>query len=111
MRGAQRPLIITDRGVRDARLIEIAQAAFESGGVDAKLVFDDVPQDSSTEAVADIARLYRARDCDALIAIGGGSVIDTAKAANILVSEGGEDLRVYAGTNVLKRRLKPLFVL
>ncbi len=111
VRGAQRPLIITDRGVRDARLIEIAQAAFESGGVDAKLVFDDVPQDSSTEAVADIARLYRARDCDALIAIGGGSVIDTAKAANILVSEGGEDLRVYAGTNVLKRRLKPLFVL
>ncbi len=111
VRGATRPLIISDPGVRDARLIEIAQAAFESGGVNASLVFDDVPQDSSTRAVAEIARLYRARDCDALIAIGGGSVIDTAKAANILVSEGGDELRVYAGTNVLKRRLRPLFVL
>lgn len=110
-RAALRPLIITDKGVRAAKLIELVQAALESGGVTAELVFDDVPQDSSTTAVAAIARFYRDHGCDSLIAIGGGSVIDTAKATNILVSEGGDDLRAYAGTNVLKRRLKPLFVL
>jgi alcohol dehydrogenase len=110
-RSAARPLIVTDRGVRGAKLVEVVQAALESGGVTAELVFDDVPQDSSTAAVAAIARYYREHDCDSLIAIGGGSVIDTAKAVNILVSEGGDDLRAYAGTNVLKHRLKPLFVL
>jgi alcohol dehydrogenase len=70
-----------------------------------------VPPDSSTDVVADIARVYRSRGCDSLIALGGGSVIDTAKAVNVLVSEGGDDLHAYAGTGVVKRRLRPLFVL
>lgn len=110
-RGVSRPLIVTDRGVRAAGLLEPVQGALKSGGVDASLVFDDVPQDSSTGVVSSIARLYRREQCDCLIAIGGGSVIDTAKAANILVSEGGDELSPYSGTNTLKRRLKPLFVL
>lgn len=110
-RGVDRPLIITDRGVRAAGLLEPVQGALKSGGVASELVFDDVPQDSATGVVASIARLYRRESCDSLIAIGGGSVIDTAKAVNILVSEGGEELQRYSGTNVLKRRLKPLFVL
>jgi alcohol dehydrogenase len=110
-RGAKSPLLVTDRGVRAAGLLEPVQGALKSGGVAASLVFDDVPQDSSTGVVSSIARLYRREQCDSLIAIGGGSVIDTAKAANILVSEGGDELAPYSGTNVLKRRLKPLFVL
>ena len=111
VRGAARPLIITDGGVRNTGLIGVVQGALQTAGIDASLVFDDVPQDSSTTSVGAIARLYRDKGCDSLIAVGGGSVIDTAKAANILVSEGGDDLRAYAGTNVLKHRLKPLFVL
>ena len=111
VRGATRPLLVTDRGVRAAGLLAVVQAALGSAGLDAGPVYDDVPQDSSTLAVGAIARLYRAHGCDALIAVGGGSVIDTAKAVNVLVSEGGDELSVYAGTNVLKRRLKPLFVL
>jgi len=110
-RGVSRPLIVTDRGVRAAGLLEPVQGALKSGGVSAELVFDDVPQDSATGVVASIARLYRREQCDSLIAIGGGSVIDTAKAVNILVSEGGDELAQYSGTNTLKRRLKPLFVL
>lgn len=110
-RGAARPLIVTDPGVRGAGLVGVVQAALQSANVAAELVFDDVPQDSSTTAVLAIAELYRSERCDALLAVGGGSVIDTAKAVNILVSEGGDDLHAYAGTNILKRRLKPLFVL
>lgn len=110
-RGVSKPVLVTDRGVRAAGLLEPVQGALKSGGVDGSLVFDDVPQDSSTGVVASIARLYRRELCDCIIAIGGGSVIDTAKAVNILVSEGGDDLHKYSGTNVLKRRLNPLFVL
>ncbi len=110
-RDASRPLIITDKGVRGAGLVEVVQAAIKSAGVAANLVFDDVPQDSATHTVSAIAKLYRSEGCDSIIAVGGGSVIDTAKAANILASEGGSDLTAYAGTNVVKRRLRPLFVL
>jgi alcohol dehydrogenase len=110
-RGVSRPMVITDRGVRSAGLLEPLQAALSSGGVDGSLVFDDVPQDSSTGVVSSIARMYRREQSDAIIALGGGSVIDTAKAVNILVSEGGDDLHGYSGTNMLTRRLRPLLVL
>lgn len=111
VRGASRPLLISDRGVRAAGLLDAVQAALRSADVRADAVFDAVPQDSSTRVVAAIAQLYREHRCDALIAVGGGSVIDTAKAVNVLVSEGGDDLARYAGTHVLRRRLQPLFVL
>ena len=46
----------------------------------------------------------------AIIAIGGGSVIDTSKGVNILVSEGGNDLLKYSGAHNLPKPLKPFFV-
>jgi alcohol dehydrogenase len=109
--GAKRPLLVTDRGVRGAGLVEIVTAALSSGSVTVPAIFDDVPPDSSTTVVAEAARLYRQNDCDSIVAVGGGSVIDTAKAVNILVSEGGDNLRAYCGASVLKRPLRPFFVL
>src|SRR5690606_42018263 len=57
------------------------------------------------------AKLYRENHCDAIIAVGGGSVIDTSKATNILVSEGGDDLLKYSGAHNLPKTLKPFFVI
>lgn len=109
--GATRPLVITDKGVRAAGLVDVVLGAMVNAAVEYPPVYDDVPPDSSTDVVTDIARVYRSRGCDSLIALGGGSVIDTAKAVNVLVSEGGDDLHAYSGTGVVKRRLRPLFVL
>ncbi len=73
-------------------------------------IYDDVPPDSSKAVVRDIAGIYRSEKCDSIIAVGGGSAIDTAKAVNILVSEGGDDIAKYSGAGVLKHPLKPFFV-
>lgn len=108
--GAKRPMIITDKGVRGAGLLEPVIAACEESGLDIVSIFDDVPPDSSKAVVRDIAGIYRSEKCDSIIAVGGGSAIDTAKAVNILVSEGGDDIAAYAGAGVLKRPLKPFFV-
>jgi alcohol dehydrogenase len=110
-RGVSKPIIVTDRGVRGAGLVAQLQGALASANVPCDVVYDDVPPDSSTGVVTAITHVYRREGCDGIIAIGGGSVIDTAKAVNILVSEGGDDLLAYSGTHGLKRRLKPLFVL
>lgn len=108
---ASRPLIITDKGVRGAGLIDHVLAAFAESGMDVIDIFDDVPPDSSLKVVKDITRLYREKQCDSIIAVGGGSVIDTSKGVNILVSENGNDLADFSGVGVLKKPLKPFFVI
>ncbi|AYA04106.1 iron-containing alcohol dehydrogenase [Acinetobacter sp. WCHAc010034] len=109
--GATRPLIITDKGVRSNNLLAPIEAAFESTDAVIGCIFDDVPPDSSLETVRKAAQLYRDNNCDAIIAVGGGSVIDTSKATNILVSEGGDDLLKYSGAHNLPKPLKPFFVI
>ncbi len=109
--GSKRPMIITDKGVRSNQLLTPIEAAFESTDVVLAYIFDDVPPDSSLETVRAAAAAYRDNQCDAIIAVGGGSVIDTSKATNILVSEGGDDLLKYSGAHNLPRPLKPFFVI
>lgn len=106
-----RPMIVTDPGVRSAGLLDPVISACQESEVTIAAIYDEVPPDSSTTIVRDIANLYRQQQCDALIAIGGGSSIDTAKAVNILVSEGGEDIAAYSGAGVLTRPLRPFFVI
>lgn len=109
--GAKRAMIITDKGVRSNNLLEPIQAAFEDTESTIAVIYDDVPPDSSLQTVRTAAELYRQNNCDAIIAVGGGSVIDTSKGVNILVSEGGDDLVKYSGAHNLTRPLKPFFVI
>jgi alcohol dehydrogenase len=106
-RGAKKPLVITDKGVAGAGLIDIVSRAL-GDRVQADLIADDVPPDSDLRVVNRLARLYRDNACDAIIAVGGGSVMDTAKGINIVVSENAEDLMAFSGVGALKRPLKPL---
>ena len=107
---ARRPMIVTDKGVRGAGLLDPVLAACEESGLEIISIYDDVPPDSSTDVVKDIAGIYRSEKCDSLIAVGGGSAIDTAKAVNILVSEGGDDISKYSGAGIIKHPLKPFLV-
>src|SRR5690606_12212846 len=79
VRSASKPLIITDKGVRGAGLVDIALEAFAGGDLKVGAIYDDVPPDSSLDVVRRAAQLYRDKGCDSIIAIGGGSVIDTSK--------------------------------
>ncbi|MCL7945356.1 iron-containing alcohol dehydrogenase [Marinobacter sp. ATCH36] len=108
--GAKRPMIVTDKGVRAAGLLDPVLAACEESGLEIISIYDDVPPDSSTGVVKDIAGIYRREKCDSLIAVGGGSAIDTAKAVNILVSEGGDNIAEYSGAGIIKHPLKPFLV-
>ncbi len=107
VRGASRPLLLSDAGVVAAGLVDTVTGAMGTGSASPGPLFDQVPPDSSMASVRSAVALYRERGCDSIIAIGGGSVMDTAKAVNILATEGGEDLQRFAGANNLTRPLKP----
>jgi len=91
--GITRPLLVTDKGLAKtgmaARILDLLPAK------DKTPVFDDTPS-NPTETAADAAlALYREHDCDGLIALGGGSPMDLAKAVGLLATHPGP-LRQYA---------------
>ncbi len=108
--GSKRPLLVTDKGVQGAGLVDVLLKAAGESALVFGAVFDEVPPDSGTRTVAAAAAVYRAKRCDGIVAVGGGSVIDTAKALNILVTKGGEDLVAYSGAGTVTGRLAPFVV-
>lgn len=109
--GAKRPIIITDKGVSQAGLIKYVVDSF--GGTDTVIgaIFDETPQDSSNVVVNQIAAIYRANNCDSIIAVGGGSAIDTAKGVNIVITENSDDLLKFMGNYRLNKPMKPFVVI
>ncbi len=104
---SSRPMIVTDKGVMGAGLIVPVKKSLGTK-LNAGAYYDNVPADSDVKTVLEIAKLYRSSKCDSIIAVGGGSVLDTAKGVNILVSENSDNLMDFAGSGALKRKLKPL---
>lgn len=105
--GSQRPMIVTDQGVVAAGRVDVVHQAV-APAISIAAVEDGVPPDSEVKIVTQLAGVYRKKRCDAILAVGGGSVIDTAKAVNLLVSEKSDDLTRFMGAGNLKRPLKPL---
>ncbi|MCP3940896.1 MAG: iron-containing alcohol dehydrogenase [Desulfobacteraceae bacterium] len=105
--GAKNPMVLTDKGVQAAGLIDIVIGAIDNK-LSIKTIEDQVPPDSDLKIVNRLACVYHEKGCDAIIAVGGGSVLDTAKGINILVSEQAQDLMQFTGAGVLKQKLKPL---
>ncbi len=101
------PMIITDKGVAAAGLVDIVVDAVKNK-ISIGFITDIVPPDSDVKIVNELAGMYRKNQCDSIIAIGGGSVLDTAKGVNILVSENSENLMDFTGAGSLKHKLKPL---
>lgn len=110
--GVKKPIIVTDKGVVNAGLIDIVKDSFSNGdGAAVGAVYDDTPVDSSIHAVNEIAAIYREKGCDSIVAVGGGSAIDTAKGVNIVLSEDADDLLKFTGNNRVRATMKPFVVI
>jgi 4-hydroxybutyrate dehydrogenase len=90
--GMSKPLVVSDPGVRAAGVLDMALAAL---GALPHAVFDQTPSNPTEAAVRAAVEVYKRQGCDGLIAVGGGSSIDLAKAVAILATHPGE-LKTYA---------------
>lgn len=91
--GISRPLIVTDRGIVNAGLIE---KVLEKAGGDRKFaIYDGTLENPDEASVIDARNLFRQEGCDSVIAVGGGSSLDLAKAVSLLVTH-PEPLDQYA---------------
>ncbi len=106
--GISRPLIVTDAGVKAAGVLQKALDALPGMAV---TVFDETPSNPTEAAVRAAAAMYKANNCDGLIAVGGGSAIDCAKGVAIAATHEGP-LTTYAtiegGSLKITDRVAPL---
>jgi alcohol dehydrogenase class IV len=85
--GMIRPLYLTDQGLIKCGVFSTVRRAMPA---DTKFaVFDGTPENPTVEGVERALSAYRAGDCDGIVAVGGGSVIDTAKAVSLLSGHPG----------------------
>ena len=106
--GISKPLIVSDAGVKAAGILQKAVDAL--GGLP-HAIFDQTPSNPTEAAVRAAAEIYRAQQCDGLIAVGGGSAIDCTKGVAIAATHEGP-LSHYAtiegGSPRISERVAPL---
>jgi len=101
--GVERPLVVTDPGVAGAGLLD---RLVENLGE--HVVFDEVRPNPDIELVNRGAGIFRDSGRDGLVALGGGSSIDTAKSIGVVAEHGGSILDYEYGRTPLSRRIPPL---
>ena len=90
--GIQKPLIVTDVGVRAAGVLDKALLAL---GTMPHAIFDQTPSNPTEAAVRAAVEILKAHGCDGLIGVGGGSSLDLAKGVCIAATHPGS-LKTYA---------------
>jgi len=101
--GLQRPLLITDEGVVAAGL-----AARAIDLLPDPVVFTEVVPNPDTDLADAAADLYMAEGCDGLVALGGGSPMDVAKAVGVVAVHGGSIAQYEWGHDPIACRIPPL---
>jgi choline dehydrogenase len=105
--GMRRPLLVTDAGVKAAGLLDTALEALRGSDVE-PVVFDKVRANPGVELVDAGAAEYRAQGCDGLVAIGGGSSMDTAKGIGIVAVHDGSIVDYEWGHSPIRSRIPPM---
>lgn len=107
--GIRRPLIVTDRGVKAAGIIDTVLVALGDAGTVA--LYDGTPSNPNEAAVREAVGAYRKGDCDGIVAVGGGSSIDLAKGVAVCATHDGP-LQGFAviegGANRITSRTAPV---
>ncbi|MGI6586951.1 MAG: iron-containing alcohol dehydrogenase [Gracilibacteraceae bacterium] len=106
---AKKVMIITDGGLVNAGMVKRIEEIIRTEGMKS-IIYDEIeanPKDYNVEACAEKARV---ESVDTLLAFGGGSPIDAAKAVSVLVRQGGK-VRDYKGKGKIKNDCLPLITI
>ncbi|MGP7818611.1 iron-containing alcohol dehydrogenase [Niallia sp. 01092] len=107
--GVSKVLLVTDPGIQNAGLADPVIASLKEADIEV-VVFNKVEPNPSIHVVAQGTSLYLENDCNGLVAVGGGSSMDTAKAIGVEVVHGEPVLEYEAaeGKKPLTKRIPPL---
>jgi len=104
--GGDRVMLVTDPGIIAKGWIDEALGYLKQEGLKT-IVYDNVVTNPRNFQVEQGALEYSRNECDVIVAIGGGSPMDTAKGIAILVSNQGR-IEDYVGCNLITQPIPPL---
>src|SRR5256886_12426334 len=103
----KRPMVVTDQGIVKAGLLDEAPKPLRAAGLD-PVTYDQVRANPGIALVDAGARYYKSERCDGLVAIGGGSSIDSAKGIGVVAVHGGSIVQYEWGKDPIHSRIPPL---
>ena len=107
--GAKRVLLVSDPGIVAAGHADRVQRNLRSARLQVT-VFDQALENPTTKCVEDCAAAARASGIDTIVALGGGSAMDTAKGCNFLLTNGGV-MQDYWGVGKATKPMLPLIAI
>lgn len=84
--GAKKVAMFTDKGLRTRGLFDFSEEAVKASGAE-YFIYDDLKPEPSYMAVQEVVDKFKKSGADLIVACGGGSVMDAAKLASILVTD------------------------
>jgi len=107
--GAKKVLLVSDSGIEKAGWVQQLIDILKKEGIE-WVYYPGVTSNPRDFEVEQGAEFYREKGADVIIAIGGGSPMDTAKGIAIIASNGGK-IRDYEGANRVSRPLPPMVLI
>jgi choline dehydrogenase len=107
--GVTKALLVTDPGIYNAGVTEPIERHLKEAGVEVVL-FNKVEPNPPVRLIAEGSKLYKEESCNGLVAVGGGSSMDTAKGIGVEATHEGSvlDYEAADGKKPLENRIPPL---
>ena len=106
--GASKVFLVSDAGVIKAGWVDMAVRYLQAAGLETE-IFSALTTNPKDFEVTEGVRRYRESGCDGIVAVGGGSPTDVAKAIAILATNDGI-LQNYEGINKIRHPLPPMVI-
>lgn len=94
-------LLLSDKVLEKIGTMQKVIDAISVEEINISAVFTDIPADSSTEIISEIVKVYKEKNCNSIVAVGGGSVIDTAKGVRMILSQEKDNIMELAGCELI----------
>lgn len=107
--GARKVLLVSDAGIEEAGWVEQLMGMLRADGIE-WAYYSEVSSNPRDWQIEEGAAFYREQEADVILAIGGGSTLDTAKGIAIVASNGGR-IHNYEGANRVNKPLPPLLLI
>jgi alcohol dehydrogenase class IV len=108
--GCKKPLIVTDQGLVKAGVISTLVDSLEKEGIHPS-VFSEVEPNPVASTIHNGGKMFSEEQCDIIIAVGGGSSMDAAKAIAVTINNPGHILDYRRDGKPVQENLPPIFAI